>query len=346
MEGDIKNMRKIVKLILGVIFMLIAYNYISTTVYSSDTITKEIKSQSILNESQIQKEIIQDGKMYTYSDLKQLEIKPRKEIKSILGNEEKIVDNINKEYLKIEFDSIYKYEDEVYKGELDLIDFSIDTIDNGYSEKIDNQYINFDNLPTNDLEQIAKTRIINGREYVLINVKWIANKTSNIDKTTVPLSYNGIALYNSIIRTKNSDTFKVRPIYQGEVEEKEVLKDYILTYTEKEEPIVQEEKKIAPTVSILIAGGVIILGIIGIFVTPNATIYNTRKHGLIKIKSAKIKDKATITIDSTKNIKENNFILHINNLSYSRLQGKTVYIKLNSQVKTIKVTSQNVEFKF
>lgn len=255
-QKEIKK-KKIIKLILGFVFMLIAYNYIFTTVYSSDTITKEIKSQSILNENQIQKEIMKDGKVYTFSDLKQLEIKPRKEIKSIFGNEDKIVDNSNKEYLKTEFDSIYKYEDEIYR-ELDLIDFSIDTIDNGYSEKIDNQYINFDNLPTNDLEQIAKTKLINGKEYVLINVEWIANKTSKIDKTTVPLSYNGIALYSSIIRTKNSDTFKVRPIYQGEVEEKEVLKDYILTYTEKEKSIVQEDKKIEPIVPILIAGGVII----------------------------------------------------------------------------------------
>lgn len=333
-----KNKFKIVFLIILSIVIL----NISTIVFAENIITKIISANESIDSNAFMQEIEDNGKKYKFSGYEELTTIPETKSQSYISDEKVLCSN-EKEYLDTQFDSTYSYEDENYKGNLELKSYNIQEIDNGYSEKIDSKYIYYNNLPSNDLEQIDKTRIIQGREYVLINVEWSANSILTIDETEVPIKYNGKALYQCVIRNINP-TYKVQAIYEGNVDSKE---DYILTYTEIEdkEPIDEKTKNYIVPVAIAL-GGIIIMYICAILLDKNATVYNVQNGKMVKLKSKKIKANSIINITDCENISGNCFILTVKESSYPKLSGKTVYIQFNNQRKEIILTTRKTCFKF
>lgn len=328
------------------ISMSIVILNISTIVFAENIITKIISANEPIDSNTFMQEIEDNGKKYNFSGYEELTTIPETKSQSYISDEKVLCSN-EKEYLDTQFDSTYSYEDENYKGNLELKSYNIQEIDNGYSERIDSKYIYYNNLPSNDLEQIDKTRTIQGKEYLLINVEWSANSILTIDETEVPIKYNGKALYQCVIRNINPQTYKVQAIYEGNVDSKENYSDYILTYTEieDEEPIDEKTKNYIVPVAIAL-GGIIIMCICGILLDKNATVYNVQKGKMVKLKSKKIKANSVINITDCENISGNCFILTVKESSYPKLSGKTVYIQFNNQRKEIILTTRKTCFKF
>lgn len=326
-------------------FTIILLN-IGITVFAQNTITKIIETKKTINVNSLEQELEENGITYIYSGYEKIDTIPEKK-EQVYITEEKIINSNTKEYLDLQFESTYFYEDATFKGDLKLKDYNIQEIDNGYQERIDSKYIYFNNLPSNDLEQIDKTRIIQGKVYVLINVDWSASNSLDIDETKVPIEYNGRALYQCVIRENNPKTYKVQAIYEGEVTSKKVNLNYLLTYTEveDEEPIIeQEENHIIPI--LIITGGFIAIGILKLLTNKNATVYNLQKGTLVKLKAKRIKEGSVIDITDCENINGNNFVLVIKDSNYSKLNGKKVYIQLNKQRKELILLSHKTGFKF
>lgn len=319
---------------------------ISTIVFAENTITKIIRANESIDNSTFMQEIEENGKKYNFCGYEELTTIPETKSQSYISDEKMLSSN-EKEYLDTQFDSTYMYEDENYKGQLELKSYNIQEIDNGYSEQIDSKYIYYNSLSSNDLEQIDKTRTIQGKEYVLINVEWSANSSSIIDKTEVPISYNGKALYQCVIKIANSPIYKAQAIYEGNVVSKENYSDYVLTYTEieNEEPIDEDTKNYIIPVTIAL-GGIILICICGILLDKNATVYNVQEGKMVKLKSKRIRANSVINITDCENISGNCFILAVKETSYQKLSGKTVYIQFNNQRKEIILTTRKTCFKF
>lgn len=335
-------MRIGLKKALFIIFIIVSMN-ISSVVWAKE-VKRNILTTDNLDVNSINKEIEEDGKTYIYSGFDKEVIDPDVKFQSYVS-EEKVLDFIDDNYLKSQFDNTYIYEDEEYSGELFIKNFDITEIDNGYQEKIDSKLIYYNNLATNDLEQIAKNRSIDGKEYVLINVEWSANSVTEIDETKVPQSYNGKALYQCIVTEKNANTYKVQATYEGTVKSKINKFNYNIKYTEKEENKIEEEKK-DYVIPILIVGCLLALVFVGILCNKNATVYNIQDGKMVKIKSQKIKNGSIIDITNSEKINGNNFVLKIKESSYSKLKGKRAYIQLNKQRKSIFIIAKNNSFKF
>lgn len=319
---------------------------ISTIVFAENTITKIIRANEPIDNSTFMQEIEENGKKYNFSGYEELTTIPETKSQSYISDE-KVLSSNEKEYLDTQFDSTYIYDDENYEGELELKGYNIQEMDNGYSEQIDSKYIYYNNLPSNDLEQIDKTRIIQGREYALINVEWSANSILTIDETEVPIRYNGRALYQCVIRNINPQTYKVQAIYEGNVVSKENYSNYVLTYTEIEDEDSIDEKTKNRIVPVAIAsGGIILICICGILLDKNATVYNVQEGKMVKLKSKRIRANSVINITDCENISGNCFILAVKESSYQKLSGKTVYIQFNNQRKEITLTTRKTCFKF
>lgn len=341
-KAEIKKIFVLTIFIIGTLIGLGSECFAVTNEYKK-TITGKPGLKDIVGQADL--EIQEDGKIYEYSSFVEekadIEKKTQKQT-----TETKELESNSEQYLKEYFEDTIQYEDENFKGELKLVDYNIETISNGFVESIDSKEIVLSNMPTNDLSQVEKTRKINGRDYVLINVKWESEENQEIDNTLVPKQYKGTAVYQAVIRENNPSTYKVSANYVGEVEEKEQLSNYIITYNLKEKP--KEENNKVVTTIVIIAGGIVVLGILAFLLKPNATIYNVQKgNKLVKIKSAKVGKGKIINITNKLNrISGNNFILQVNNSSIDKLLNSTVVMKLNNQNKKIIITSTKNYFNF
>lgn len=340
-----KKVSKQKKFLLIILIVGIVLGFKSES-FATNEYKKTITDKSGITDivEQVDKEVQENGKIYKYDSFVEEKLASEKKIQKQTTEIVELSSN-SKEYLDKHFESTIQYEDEGFKGELQLVDYNIQTISNGYNERIDSKEIILSNMITNDLSQVEKTKKINGRDYVLINVNWEAEANQEIDNTLVPKQYKGIAIYQCVIRTNNPNTYKVSANYEGEVEAKEQLSNYIITYK-------LEEKKEANNHYILgvviIAGGIIVLGLIVLLMKPNATIYNVQNQNkLVKIKFAKIRNGTIIDItNKIPNISGNNFILRVNSLALDKLLNKTVVIKLNNQSKKLIIVSGKNYFNF
>lgn len=309
--------------------------------------TKNITARANLGniEEYIEKEINKDGKNYIYDSFKEEKIEKETKTQEYT-TEIKELDSDKKDFLNEQFENTIEYEDENYIGTLYLVDYNIEPINNGFTERIDTKEVELSNMPNNDLSQVEKTKQIDGREYVLINVDWKPEENAEIDGTLVPIKYKGTAIYQCIIRNNNPYTYKVSANYSGEIEEKEQLSNYIITYKIKEESK-QEDTNFLPKV-IIVAGGIIVLTVIAFLLKPNAVIYNVQNGtDLIKICATKLRKEKVIDITNKQNkISGNSFILQVTDSNYKKFLNSTVAVKLNNQKKKIMITSAKNHFSF
>lgn len=327
---------------IGILSILEIKSFAKTNEYIR-TITDRSGITDILG--QVDLEIQEDGKLYEYTSFTEEKIEAEKKIQKQTTASKELSSN-SKQYLDEHFENKIQYEDEIFKGELQLVGYNIETINNGFKERIDSKEIPLSNMPTNDLSQVDKTKMINGREYVLINVHWESEENKEIDNTLVPKQYKGIALYQCVIRENNPNTYKVSANYMGEVEAKEQFSNYVITYKLKEQP--KQENNNFVTSIVIIAGGIIVLGILVFLLKPNATIYNVQNgNKLVKVKSAKVKNGKVIDITNKLNvISGNSFILQINNSLFGKLLNVVAIVKLNNQNKRVIITAQKNYFSF
>lgn len=299
------------------------------------------EENQILND--FEKEIMVNGELYNVStierELAEENTKEETKQKTEILNTNKI------ENIKKHFGETYSFENEEYKGELLLDNTEVKVIDQGSYEEIDEKRIDFNNYSQNDLNDIAKEKVINKKTYYLINVDWQVEKSETIDNQEVPISYKGVMIYQTVLTKKNPSKYEVTVFYKGNVERKDSIYKYSILYepVKDENPIV-EENKILP---IIISGlGIGIFVVILLINSGNIKVYNKTDTGYKCIGKFKITNKNKVIDISKQHFKTNSnmYSLKLSKSLYRKIKNETIFVQISKYKKQIYVNSQFIEF--
>lgn len=255
----------------------------------------------------------------------------------------KTLDKKSEEYIYEQFGKTQEFKDNEYAGTLEIVDIDIQTINNGYYEKIDEKVLSFTNYSDNDLNNIEKEIELNNKKYYLINVKWEVETTKNIDGEEVPLTYKGNKIYQTIQKISYPDTYKVTVKYEGVVEHIDTIYDYFVEYEDVTKEI--EKNFVKP---IIIVSGIGLLVIIFILVNKkNTYVYSKVDKGFKLIKREKLNDK-NLVIDISKckhRSRDSIYAIKINNSAFNKLKGRTISLALGNRKKDIVLWNNYYEIK-
>ena len=306
-----------------------------SSVYGANkTINKTINATTEDNvRNKIENQITIDKVKYNLSTYKLKNIEPEK-IEKTYKSETKILNSDNESFLKSQFNSNYDYEDEKYKGELNLKDFNIEIIPGNKYEEIDQKTIVKNGLNKyNDLDKIAKTTIINGTTYYLIDTNWIEEENKVIDNTEVPKTYRATSFYRAVLKKQEQNKYKVSANYQGIVTEN----------IEEQKAAVKEEKKNNDP-QILIGFFAIVITILGFLMRKNAKVILINKDEEKTLKKLRIKDNSMIDISNFNITDNDNLVLSIKEKDLYKLKGKKITMKRFNKTKTITILNKNNPF--
>lgn len=348
----LKNNKAIaLSLITGIILFSLTKPIFATTgttenTYSKENIINNVDEGKFLQEKENVLNL--QGKNYIFDSFSKEEVIPESTTKKYTS-ETKILTSNSKQYLDKNFDQTYNFEDDDYQGTLNLKDYNIETINNGYYEKIDEIIKEQKGIKKyNDLANISKNINQNGRNYVLINVEWLPETIENKANTNVITTYTARCHYQTIIRTYRPDTYKVSANYEGSVTKKaDIGKEKITLLYNKEPEKIPEVKKDnkAVKIALSLAGGLLVLFGGFMLLKPNAKISALDENGeLHKIKVFRIKNKKNIDI-SNKISKTNNYILEMNEKTFNKINGSRIKIVQNGKSLNILVSNKSISFR-
>ena len=151
-------------------------------------------------------------------------------------------------YIRETFGETYEYsDDEGYSGTLEISDISIQTVDQGQWEQIEDLDISFTDYTTDDLNNIEKTIQNGGYTYYLIDVDWVVQSSVSVDGVQVPQLYSGTMHYERVGTYDYADTYDVTVTYSGEVTLTDPYYTLLATYTEVEVEVVEEVAEVVET---------------------------------------------------------------------------------------------------
>jgi len=267
-------------------------------------------------------------------------------VKEIIETKE--LANQDRDYITQQFGEKQSYNDGEYQGELTISDIKIETINNGSYQEIDEKVLGFTNYSDNDLINIEKEITLDNTTYYLINVKWEADSTETIDGETIPKTYKGTKIYQTVRTIANPNTYKVTVTYSGTIEKINTIYDYTVTYENKVEELQEEKEDNNIIVPVLIISGLgLAILLIGLFNIKNTYVYSKTSKGFKLIKREKINDKnVLIDISNCKNkSKENIYAIKINKMAFNKLKGRTISIILGTKKKDIILWNNYYEIK-
>lgn len=179
----------------------------------------------------------------------------------------------------------------------------------------------YNNVASNELNDIPKEIKANGTTYYLVNPVWDIAETEMVSNNEVPVKYNGTMYYEGV-KTKTIVTSYLATIkYTGKLE-KQVPDTTTFTITYKE---VKEYKYIVASV-LGITGLVFLSGII-IYKTKNAKVYNLIDGEYKLVKRAKIdKSKLLLNLTATKS-KTRSYKIVLSKSLYRAIRNKRLKIK-------------------
>lgn len=254
----------------------------------------------------------------------------------------------DRDYITQQFGEKQSYNDGEYQGELTISDIKIETISNGSYQEIDEKVLGFTNYSDNDLINIEKEITLDNTTYYLINVKWEADSTETIDRETIPKTYKGTKIYQTVRTIANPNTYKVTVTYSGTIEKINTIYDYTVTYENKVEELQEEKEDNNIIVPVLIISGLgLAILLIGLFNIKNTYVYSKTSKGFKLIKREKINDKnVLIDISNCKNkSKENIYAIKVNKMAFNKLKGRTISIILGTKKKDIILWNNYYEIK-
>lgn len=267
-------------------------------------------------------------------------------VKEIIETKE--LANQDRDYITQQFGEKQSYNDGEYQGELTISDIKIETINNGSYQEIDEKVLDFTNYSDNDLINIEKEITLDNTTYYLINVNWEADSTETIDGETIPKTYKGTKIYQTVRTIANPNTYKVTVTYSGTIEKINTIYDYTVTYENKVEELQEEKEDNNIIVPVLIISGLgLAILLIGLFNIKNTYVYSKTSKGFKLIKREKINDKnVLIDISNCKNkSKENIYAIKINKMAFNKLKGRTISIILGTKKKDIILWNNYYEIK-
>ena len=221
------------------------------------------------------------------------------------------------------FNETKDYEEDGYTGTLTRDNSSLKiSVNNSYQEEY-KVYLQkaYNNVPSNELNDIPKTIKENGTIYYLINPVWDIAKTEKVSENEVPVEYNGTMYYEGI-KTRTIVTSYLATIkYTGEIS-KQVPDTTTFTVTYKE---VKEYGQIVSAV-VGTTGIIFISGII-LFNFKNAKIYNLQNGEYKLVKRAHIsKSKKFLDLTPT-NLQTRSYRIILSKSLFRNLKGQNIKIK-------------------
>lgn len=296
----------------------------------------------------IEKEINKNGVTYKLKDISEQENK-----KTISKNKEIEKELIVKTTNKYDVLNMFKQEINIkengYTGTLKINNLSLKIEENDtYKEEYKVYYEEkYENVKSNELNDIPKAIKKDGIVYYLINPVWTVVETQNIDGQAVPVSYNGIMKYEAIeVRTIVSN-YKATVKYSGELKKK-VVDSVTFKLQYEEIPIDKGENEnkqsnMLPTVATTGTGIILCSGIIWLS-RKNVLIYNYKNNKWNLVKKTKIKNKENkINITPIKMDKSRKYKIVLSNRLFNKLRNQNITIKYYDKQFICKVKEKEIE---
>lgn len=346
----VKN-KKVIKGII-VSFALLSVLGVNIKSLATDNSTNNIKTYQVTQkeESEFLNNIYNiETENLKIKEINKEEAKQNKANKEII--ETKILEKNDREYINAKFGEIKEFDDNEYKGILNISDIKIETIKNGYYEKIDEKVLDFNNYSDNDLRNIEKEIDIDNKKYYLINVKWEPETTQNIDGDEVPITYKGSKIYQTVVQVPNPDTYKITVTYSGVIEKIDKIYNYSISFEEPNEipdEVKQEEIKEDKVKPVIIISGIgLVVLLIGAYNYKNTYIYSKLDDGFKLIKKARLSNKnVSIDITNCKNRNKSNiYAIKLNPIAFKNLKGRTISIILGNTKKDVVIWNDYYEIK-
>ena len=334
-------MNKKILVITGIIMILLAN--LSVCFASSDL--KILKKEYTVDYkmadefyNSIEKNMIEDQIGYQLNDIE------RKDNFKTLTREKEIIEkkvtNTNKleEVLKL-FNDTKDIEEDSYVGTLTRDNSSLKVeIKDSYQEEY-KVYLqkNYDNVSSNELNDIPKQITQNGTTYYLVNPVWNVSKIENVSDGEVPVKYDGIMYYEGI-KTKTIITSYLATIKYDGVLEKEVPDTTIFTVTYKEvKEYANIVSAIAGTTGLVFVSGIILLNL------KNVKIYNLQNGEYKLVKKLHLNKDKKLFINLTSTKKEGRiYKIVLAKSLYKAVKGKNIKIKYYDRHQSYNI--QNREF--
>ncbi len=328
----IKKICKRTGMILLATIILTTANCFATTnedIYTKDnveyikrtyTVTQEQEKDFLFN---LEKKFKIDKKTYQLDNstktggdiIETIDINTTKTIKSDSNKLDKILEQLPEEikYNEKEFVGAYK---------LDINSIDIKTQYNGYREYLVEQTKTYNNLDTNDLNNIPKQIMKDGMVLDLITTNWEVTETRKIQENSIPSKYKATCYYATKKRVDNPLTYIVTAEYTGTAN-KVIENDYTYEITYKH---IATDTNYLPY--ILIAGGTALIIIVLLVIRKkNVTIYNFQNKEWKEIGKQRI-TKPMIKLDRYNyKVKSNKYKIIIDEKFIDKNNGKMIKIK-------------------
>lgn len=253
--------------------------------------------------------------------------------------EERVTNTNNLEKVISLFNETKDFEDDGYTGTLVRDNSTLKVqIKDSYQEEY-KVYLqkSYNNVPSNELNDIPKEIKENGTTYYLVNPVWNIAETEVVSNSEVPVKYNGTMYYEGV-KTKTIITSYLATIkYTGTLEKQ--VPDTTTFTAEYEE--VKEYGYIVPT--IVGTTGIIFFSGIILFSLKNVKIYNLQNGEYKIIKRLHLnKDKLYIDLTPT-SFQTRKYKIVLSKSLYKMIKEKNVKIKYFDKVQSYKILEKEFE---
>lgn len=214
----------------------------------------------------IKNEITIDNTKYELQDIIE------QENKDIVSEEkeqtkQKVVYTNNKYDVLNMFESKIEMTEDEMSGTLELQNNSLDLkVNDSYIEQYKVSLTKkYENVPSNELNDVPKTIEENGTTYYLINPIWTVSQVEKVEGQDVPIAYNGEMQYEGIKERTIVKSYLASVSYKGTIEKEEVDSiSFEITYKKVPQEITEEESPNYIPLAVATAGTgiVVVSGII------------------------------------------------------------------------------------
>lgn len=237
--------------------------------------------------------------------------------------EERITNTNNLDKVISLFNETKDYQEDGYTGTLTRDNSTLKVqIKNSYQEEY-KVYLqkSYDNVPSNELNDIPKEIKENGTTYYLVNPVWNIAETENISNNEVPVKYNGTMYYEGV-KTRTIVTSYLATIkYTGTISKQ--VPDTTTFTIEYEE--VKEYRYIVPTIigttGIMFFSGIILFGL------KNVKVYNLQDGEYKLVKKLHLnKNKLFINLTPT-NLQTRTYKIVLSKSLYRNIKNMNIKFK-------------------
>ena len=209
----------------------------------------------------IKNEITIDNVKYELQDITE------QENKGIVSEEkeqtkQKVVYTNNKYDVLNMFESKIEMTEDEMSGTLELQNNSLDLkVNDSYIEQYKVSLTkNYENVPSNELNDVPKTIEENGTTYYLINPIWTVSQVEKVEGQDVPIAYNGEMQYEGIKERTIVKSYLATVSYKGILEKEEVDSiSFEITYKEVPQEITEEESPNYIPVAVATGTGIVVV---------------------------------------------------------------------------------------